>query len=129
MKTKAFLQREHLHYKGNTNYFVQKGTQEGDDDGLRIDLGDVVGAWYEIPLPPCPDCGGTLVWAEAGYVPGTRQCTGCGSLFSVQTKQSDHSPQTNKYRFGCDRGHVWYSTMEEDKSAEHKCPICGEYWQ
>ncbi len=29
-----------------------------------------------IPLPLCPDCGGDLVWWEAGYVPGTRNCVG-----------------------------------------------------
>jgi len=34
------------------------------------------GAWWEILLPPCPKCGGDLVWYEAGYVPGTRKCMG-----------------------------------------------------
>ena len=29
-----------------------------------------------VPLPPCPDCGGDLVWYEAGYTPGTRKCMG-----------------------------------------------------
>lgn len=41
---------------------------------------------YELPLPACPDCGDEIVWAEAGYVPGARQCTGCGSMFSVETR-------------------------------------------
>lgn len=41
-------------------------------------------AWWEVALPPCPDCGADIVWYEAGYVPGTRKCTGCGSMFSVQ---------------------------------------------
>ncbi len=31
--------------------------------------------------PPCPDCGGEIAWSEAGHVPGTRKCTGCGSEF------------------------------------------------
>lgn len=26
---------------------------------------------------PCPHCGGWIVWAEAGYVPGYRKCTDC----------------------------------------------------
>ena len=26
--------------------------------------------------PPCPDCGGAIVWAEAGGVPGSRRCVG-----------------------------------------------------
>ena len=32
--------------------------------------------------PPCPDCGGEIVWAEAGGVPGSRKCMGCGSAFA-----------------------------------------------
>ena len=57
-----------------------------DDDGLRIEMPRTTPyqAWHEIPLPACPDCGGNIVWAEAGHVPGTRQCVACGSLFSVQ---------------------------------------------
>ena len=73
-----------------------------DDDGWEQDLGpvDPYGAWWLVPLPACPDCGGDLVWYEAGYVPGTRRCMGrpvrfvdgrpeydtdggCGSLFHV----------------------------------------------
>jgi hypothetical protein len=40
-----------------------------------IDMG-LVGdrAWWDIPLPLCPTCGGNLVWFEAGYAPGTRKC-------------------------------------------------------
>jgi hypothetical protein len=71
------------------------------DDGLWIDIGPVGGdagatAWYEMPLPQCPDCGGDLVWYEAGHGPETRKCMGslnrtgahdpdggCGSLFRV----------------------------------------------
>ena len=50
-----------------------------------LDMGQVPtgGAWWTIPLPPCPDCGGVLEWAEAGYVPGARECTTCRSLFMV----------------------------------------------
>lgn len=36
---------------------------------------------WDFPLPPCPDCGGSVVWAEAGYVPGARACIACGSVF------------------------------------------------
>ena len=28
--------------------------------------------------PTCPDCKGAIVWAEAGRVPGWRQCEDCG---------------------------------------------------
>lgn len=47
------------------------------DDGLEIDMGEIgQRSWWELPLPPCPDCGGDVVWWEAGYVPGTRRCIG-----------------------------------------------------
>ena len=29
--------------------------------------------------PKCPDCGGNIVWAEAGGVPGSRKCVGDGN--------------------------------------------------
>lgn len=52
-----------------------------DDDGW---CQDVPGAtWDDLQTGKCPDCGGTWVWAEAGNVPGTRECTDCGSQFSA----------------------------------------------
>ena len=30
----------------------------------------------QFEYPACPDCGGKIVWAEAGGVPGTRRCIG-----------------------------------------------------
>lgn len=62
-----------------------------DDEGtpIRIDLGEIDGAWWDVPLPPCPDCDGELEWAEAGHVPGARQCTGCGHLFLVDTETAE----------------------------------------
>ena len=54
-------------------------------------------AWWEVPLPPCPDCGGDLVWHEAGYTPERGNVWvsqlrtaaysadgGCGSFFDVE---------------------------------------------
>ena len=77
------------------NRVIIKG-EENENDGLSINMGPVNGSWYDISLPPCPDCGGDVVWFEAGYVPGTRKCVGkinnngryaidggCGSFFSV----------------------------------------------
>ena len=68
-------------------YLVKIRGEYDEDDGLRIEMPRTTPyqAWHEIPLPACPDCGGNIVWAEAGHVPGTRQCVACGSLFSVQT--------------------------------------------
>ncbi len=31
--------------------------------------------------PACPDCGGQILWAEAGGVPGSRKCNKCGSRY------------------------------------------------
>jgi hypothetical protein len=38
--------------------------------------------WAAVTDVPCPCCdGGTIRWAEAGYVPGYRICDGCGRHF------------------------------------------------
>jgi hypothetical protein len=63
-------------------------------------------AWWDLPLPPCPDCKGEIVWAEAGLVPGARECTGCGSRFSVGTLRYED-----------------YAQAEQDGG---ECPDCGE---
>ena len=34
-------------------------------------------------------CGGTIEWAEAGYVPGTRACRSCLVLFRVHGSESN----------------------------------------
>lgn len=91
------------------DYCVRIRGKTTADDGLRLDLGPLQPgqAWWHVPLPACPDCGGDLVWFEAGYVPGARKCLGqptfieddpgsrdgkrrgydadggCGSMFSV----------------------------------------------
>jgi hypothetical protein len=54
------------------------------DDGFRQDLPG--SSWDLAQEGTCPDCGGTWVWAEAGNVPGTRECTECRSQFSVQQR-------------------------------------------
>ena len=56
-----------------TAYQVRiRGRTRRQDDGLVIDMGACAPgqAWWEIPLPPCPDCGGDLVWFEAGTCQG-----------------------------------------------------------
>jgi hypothetical protein len=49
-----------------------------EDDGVEIDMGapEAGESKWSLPLPHCPDCGGDLVWWEAGNVPGTRKCVG-----------------------------------------------------
>lgn len=103
MSTIVVLRRELIQVGGKNKFCVSgeyvAATREND---VEIDMGPVTGTWWDVPLPPCPDCGGAVVWYEAGYVPGTRKCVGqpireengqkvyseaqsCGSLFSVRT--------------------------------------------
>lgn len=44
---------------------------------------DVADYWSAVTGVPCPteSCGGTIRWAEAGYVPGYRVCDQCGRHF------------------------------------------------
>jgi hypothetical protein len=58
---------------------------------VAIALGPVTDSWWDLPPPPCPDCGAELVWGEAGRVPGARACTGCGSVFTVETETDRRS--------------------------------------
>jgi hypothetical protein len=40
--------------------------------------------WASVTDVPCPVCGdGTIRWHEAGYVPGSRLCDGCGRFFEA----------------------------------------------
>lgn len=98
----ALVRRQPMQAAGETVYQVRGETVSADEvPDVEIPAGPVTWAWWEVPLPPCPDCGGDLVWWEAGYVPGTRRCvghpirrdddgapvydpeSGCGSLYTV----------------------------------------------
>ena len=70
------------------SYQVQIGEELAADDGWQQPLvrQEETQAWWDVPLPACPDCSEELVWYEAGYVPGTRKCQGCGSLFHVDAE-------------------------------------------
>jgi hypothetical protein len=39
--------------------------------------------WALASIMPCHNCGGRLLWAEAGYVPGYRICETCGRSWVV----------------------------------------------
>lgn len=40
--------------------------------------------WASVTGVPCPVCGtGIIQWHEAGYVPGSRLCDGCGRFFQA----------------------------------------------
>ena len=82
------LTRQVLH-EGDGRFFRVRGadveaTRDGDvflqiwQRGVPSDPG------HKIEYPVCPDCrtSGSIVWMERGYVPGTRECQGCRSLFA-----------------------------------------------
>ena len=95
-----------------SDYEVLIQGEHVQDDGLQIELGALREdqAWWEVPLPPCPDCAGDLVWYEAGYTPGTRKCMGkptqdgsysadggCGSFFDVEPEHGQVVLRRSKF--------------------------------
>jgi hypothetical protein len=44
--------------------------------------------WWGTTEVRCP-CGGTIVWAEAGYAPGSRACRSCLALYAVRGAGQD----------------------------------------
>jgi hypothetical protein len=75
-------------------------TTERPDDGLVVPLPDCPACKrhdgyapaHTCPRvnPTCPDCGrGTLMWAEAGYVPWHRICSVCGSHWDLHPRYPD----------------------------------------
>lgn len=126
----AFLERLRNHSDGDVMYRIgHEYVDANDSNAVKIPRGEVTGAWYDLPLPGCPDCGCEVVWGEAGLVPGARECVGCGSRFSVETDRvPEPEPEVERFSFECDNGHRWDATEAEDHAAEHKCPTCGDYW-
>ena len=57
-------------------------------------LADLPDGFYS-PLPPCPDCGGEIKWAEAGRAPGARKCAGCGQDYVVETAEMSTAAERN----------------------------------
>lgn len=50
-------------------------------DMPTVDLHDY---WRSVTDVPCPICeSGTIRWNEAGFVPGSRICDGCGRFFQA----------------------------------------------
>ena len=129
MKHRAKLVRLKSQINGDP-YFKIGGDYVENQPDVDIEMGEFVGSWWDVPLPACPDCGGELFWAEAGHVPGARECETCGSLFSVETvTEQDAVPEEPTNTYACDNGHRWSATEEQDISNEHRCPTCGEFWQ
>jgi len=88
---RAVLRRLRCQRAGVDGFIVGGRWRSADNTERReVDMGPVGdGAWWELTLPPCPDCGGQLEHAEAGWVPGARQCSGCGAMWTVDTVRGD----------------------------------------
>lgn len=65
---------------GTTVYKI--GDEYVEADRNNVSVGIRPGACDDGTYPACPDCGGTVVWNEAGHVPGSRVCRDCGSQFA-----------------------------------------------
>lgn len=118
------LQRQKMQQNREDIYQFQGDIVSADDvENVSIDMG-VIGtldSCWDLPLPQCPDCGGEIVWAENGYVPGTRECTKCHSIFAICVENKPDPVQSEPEDvYYCDNGHNW---MNGDT-----CPKCGENW-
>lgn len=69
-----------------TRTFMVRGTLVDDAADVDLSLGDLRSALWDVPLPPCPDCGGTLAWTRPGNLPAAQRCRVCGSLFRVMVE-------------------------------------------
>ena len=84
------LHRERTYTSGDKIWFEICGKDVPATRKLDVDLiyhnrtvwhGGVGIPMHIDDYPACPDCGGEIVWAEAGRVPGSRKCDACGSTF------------------------------------------------
>lgn len=83
--------RRERSYTDDSTFFVIRGEYVDADpsEDVELPIPSAPGGEYYNPVnagdagyPACPDCGGDLVWAEAGRVPGSRDCISCGSQFA-----------------------------------------------
>jgi len=107
-------------------YLVRLKDEETEDDNLRVEIPlDVDDFWRNLQSGTCPDCGGTWVWWEAGYVPGTRKCVGRPVGFCHNPTAPDPIPQ-----FDIDGGCGSFFTVlgeqyDEDDGADAKARSVG----
>lgn len=77
------IERLNLDGQGRRNYrvFTMAAATEPVYHQSQV-VGSTPSYWPAITDVPCPcGCGGTIRWAEAGYVPGYRVCDTCGRHF------------------------------------------------
>ena len=77
------LRRAVASYEGALVYMI-KGEpvipSEVQDVDIVFDLSDT----GKPVIPDCPDCGHSNAWAETGQLSGTKKCTNCASLFTLE---------------------------------------------
>lgn len=76
--------------------------------------------WASVTDVPCPVCKtGTIRWCEAGYVPGSRRCDGCGRFFQAHGSLEAGVTLVRDARFDKTRGDLL-------AEAEHNDAVYGE---
>lgn len=78
--------------KAGTRTYVVRGSLLDDAPDIDVPMGSLRGTWWDLPLPPCPDCGGTLAWSRVGSAQSARLCRRCGSLFRVTVDPLHEGP-------------------------------------
>jgi len=97
MKGGALLLSRLPHFTSDGGTFYKIGHREveaREERDVRVSIAAIPAGtpWWEVKLPPCPDCSGLLTWHEAGLVPGARRCVACGSIFTVRTFSAEVEP-------------------------------------
>lgn len=54
----------------------------------QIDLGPIVGEVSDVPLPPCPLCGGTIESDESGSGTDAKKCQHCEHQFQIEAAKN-----------------------------------------
>lgn len=69
--------------------------------------------WANVTDVPCPVCStGTVRWAEAGFVPGSRICDGCGRFFQAYGSIKAGVTLVRDARFDRETGFI--ATLRDD---------------
>ena len=70
----AILTRQQVHQNDTVPASLLVDGHHKDMPNIRMDAGALFGRNVcEVRLPPCPDCGGDLLWVEASKAPGARE--------------------------------------------------------
>ena len=131
--TLGYLTRERYLAADDTEYFAI-----GSDDVVAVAANDDVC----LPIlatgpdtfayPACPDCGGAIVWAEAGSVSGSRACIGQAEDLwesrrwrdAIRAAADDGKPRPDVGTPGC--GSTFADSRYHADSYSHRCALHPE---